>query len=212
MPGAFAPVSAAAVARVRALNQFPRTAFSTGLGHFPDAPGFGDTASLLTAGAEIGGATAAGGPGAGALVVIKDLASAFSSGSTRDAQRAARANYFGNLAVQGNVGAAQIILGALVPNVSGNELSMWQVWLNQLQQSAQGQATLVQAQQLGPWWPVNSTDTVTDYPIMKAHAAQWAAAHPLANLPGIPAAIASSSVLPWLIGGGLVLFLLTRKR
>ena len=211
MPGAFAPVSAAAVARVRALNRFPRTAFSAGLGHFPDAPGFGDTSSLLTAGAEIAGATAAGGPGAGALVVIKDLASAFSSGSTRDAQRAARANYFGNLAVQGNVGAAQIILGALVPNVSGNELSMWQVWLNQLQQSAQGQTTLAQAQQLGPWWPVGSTDTVTDYPIMKAHAAQWSTSHPLANLPGAAPAITSSPIA-WIIGAGVVALLLSRRR
>lgn len=234
MGGRFAPVNPAEVARLFAAAD-PRSQFRQGLSYFPDVPGdavfgratfgayaqlgayarrgLGDVSTDVTDATEIIGATAAGGPIAGGVVAIKDLASAFSSGSTRDAQRAARANYFGNLAVQGNVAAAQIILGALTPNVSGNELPMWQVWQNQLQASSSGQGTLAQAQQLGAYWPVGSSDTVTNYPIMKNFVQQWANAHPFTGASNAVAASLSSPI-PWVIGAGVVggIFLLRRRR
>jgi hypothetical protein len=179
-------------------------------------PRFGDTSTAVQVGtdvAQIGAATAAGGPIAGGVVAISDLASAFSSGSQRDAQRAARANYFGNLAVGGNVAAAQILLGAVAPNVSGNELPMWQTWINQLQASASGQQTLAAARQLGPYWPVGATDTVTNYPILKNFAQQWANQHPFSNVS--PGSVVGSLASPMVLGLGaaaVVAFLLLRRR
>jgi hypothetical protein len=234
MPGRVAPANPAEVARLYAAAEPSRSPFRRGLSYFPERPGapvfnnanfgayvnfgayarpgLGDISTVVTDGAGIAGATAAGGPVGGGIALISDLASAFSSGTQRDKDRAARANYFGNLAVQGNVAAAQIILGALVPNVSGNELSMWQAWLSQLQSSASGQATLAAARQLGPYWPVGSTDTVTNYPIMKAFAQNWANAHPFAAGTGATVTKALSSPLPWLIGAGAIAFLLLRRR
>jgi hypothetical protein len=223
MGGRFAPANAATVARVEAMAEPPRSPFRAGLSYFPERPGdavanqanFGGFGISATDVATVGAGVATGGVGGGIIAGITDLASAFSDGSTRDKQRAARANYFGNLAVGGNVAAAQLILGALVPNVSGNELPMWQSWLSQLQSSTQGQATLAAARQLGPYWPVGSSDTVTDYPIMKNFAATWAAQHPLANIPasvsGAASAIAQNP-LPWLIGAGAIALLVFRRR
>jgi hypothetical protein len=176
---------------------------------------FGDTSSAVTVGtdaAEIAAATATGGPIAGGVLAVKDLASAFSSGSTRDAQRAARANYFGNLAVAGNVAAAQMILGALVPNVSGNELPMWQVWKNQLQASSTGQNILAQATALGPYWPVGSTDTVTNYPISKNFVQQWANAHPFANTSAVISSSLSNPMVLAIGAAAVVGFLFLRRR
>lgn len=176
--------------------------------------GFGDVSTAVQVGtdvAQIGAATAAGGPIAGGAVLIQDLSSIFSSGSQRDAQRAARANYFGNLAVAGNVGAAQIILGALAPNVSGNEIPMWQVWYNQLTNSQSGQSVLAQAKSLGPYWPVGSTDTVTNYPIMKQFAQNWANAHPLANVTASAKAALGSPVV-WAVGAAAVLGVILLRR
>lgn len=236
MPGRSAPANPAAVAALYRAAEPPRSPYRRGLSHFPDRPGaavfdqatfgayvnfgayarpgFGDISTVVTDGTQIAGATAAGGPIAGGIVAIQDLASAFSSGTQRDRDRAARANYFGNLAVQGNVAAAQIILGALVPNVSGNELPMWQAWLSQLQSSAAGQAVLTQARQLGPYWPVGSTDTVTNYPIMKAFAQNWANAHPFAGGAGTAVSKVLANPLPWVIGAGAVvaLFVLRSRR
>jgi hypothetical protein len=239
MPGRSAPVPPSVVARLFAaadpayrsgLSAFPErptsarfTAANFGsydltpirFGRYTlTPPRFGDTSTAVTVGtdaAEIAAATATGGPIAGGVVAVKDLSSMFSSGSTRDAQRAARANYFGNLAIAGNVAAAQIILGALVPNVSGNEIPMWQVWENQLTASASGQQTLTAAKALGPYWPVGSTDTVTNYPTLKAFAQNWANQHPLSN---VSAAISSSLSSPvvWAIGAAIVGVILLRRR
>lgn len=227
MGGRFAPANPTTVARVRAAAEPPRSPYRVGLSYFPERPvtgamvtnqarfgGFGITSTELTDVATIGAGVATGGVGAGVVAGITDIASAFSSGSQTDAQRAARANYFGNLAMQGNVAAAQIILGALVPNVSGNEEKMWSAWLSQLQQSTKGQQTLAQANQLGPYWPVGSTDTVTNYPIMKNFAAQWAAAHPLSAGGSPIAALATGGLMPWLAVGaaGLGVYLLLARR
>lgn len=235
MPGRSAPANPAEVAALYRAAEPPRSPYRRGLSHFPEHPGgavmseatfgayvnfgaynrpragFGDVSTVVTDGSQIIGATAAGGPIAGGIVALQDLASVFSSGTQRDRDRAARANYFGNLAVAGNVAAAQMILGALVPNVSGNELPMWQTWLSQLQSSSTGQATLSQARQLGPYWPVGSTDTVTNYPISKAFVQNWANQHPAA---GISQAVTSglSSPVPWLIGAAALGFFLLRRR
>lgn len=240
MPGRAAPVPAAVVARLYAAAG-AGPAYRAGLSAFPERPTgarftfanfgaydltpirfggydltpprFGDSQAVTigTDAAQIAAATAAGGPIVGGVVAIQDLSSAFSAGSQRDAQRAARANYFGNLAIQGNVAAAQIILGALAPNVSGNELPMWQVWENQLSSSSSGQQTLAAARQLGPYWPVGATDTVTSYPTLKAFAQNWANQHPFSSSgPAVTNALTSPVVLA--IGAAVVGFLLLRRR
>jgi hypothetical protein len=216
MGGRFAPVNPLEVARLYAIADPPRSPYRQGLSAFPEYPGagrlgayaragFGDVNSDLQIGGQVVGATVAGGPVAGGVVLIKDLASQWSSGSTRDAQRAARANYVGNIAVAGNVAAAQIILGALAPNVSGNELPMWQVWENQLTAT-----TLAAARAAGPYWPVGSTDTVTNYPTLKTFIQNWANAHP--SVTGPAGSVASGSALPWILGAAAVGAVLLLKR
>lgn len=223
MGGRFAPADALEVARVTALAEPPRSQFRQGLSYFPEQPGdmranaanfggFGDASTVLTDATVIGGTVATGGIGAGVGAVVLDLASAFSSGATRDKQRAARANYFGNLAINGNVAAAQVILGALVPNVSGNELPMWQTWLSQLQSSSQGQAVLAAARAAGPYWAVGSTDTVTDYPITKNFVNTWASQHPMSRVAPVLANLPGGSALPWLLGIGAVVGVLALRR
>jgi len=201
MPGALAPGRK----EIR-LGAVPRTAYDAGLSYFPDRPEqrarIGDyytDAALIAPIPIVGTAGAALATGAGIYQSI------LGGGSAIDQQRQARANYFGQLAMQGNVAAAQILLGA-IPNVSGNEQPYWQNWITQLNASTSGQGTLQQAQALGPWWPVGSSDTVTNYPIMKNFVAQWASAHPLTTVAGNIAtgvgAAARSSVTPWLLAGG----------
>jgi hypothetical protein len=98
-------------------------------------------------------------------------------GNATDDARQARADYFGNLAVAGNVAAARILLGGTL-NTSGNEAPMWQAWIDAARLTPLGLQTVQAAQYFGAWWPVGSTDTVDSYPIMKKFVAQWAAANP----------------------------------
>jgi hypothetical protein len=216
MPGALAP--GRKEIRLGDVPRRPMTAYDAGLSYFPDSPWqrsrIGDyyTDAALVAPIPVIGTTAALlSTGAGIYQSV------FGGGSAIDQQRQARANYFGQLAMQGNVAAAQILLGA-IPNVSGNEQPMWQNWISQLSASAAGQQTLQRAQSLGPWWPVGSSDTVANYPIMKNFVAQWAAANPLstiaANVSTGVGAVARSGVAPWLlVGGGVLAFvLLSGKR
>jgi hypothetical protein len=207
MPGALAPgrkeIRLAAVPR-----RLVQTSYDQGLSHFPDRPWQRAPlgATSLTNVAPLVAPIPYVGPlaniAAGAYTAYSTI---FGDGSARDQQRGARASYFGQLAMQGNVAAAQILLGA-ISNVSSNEAPMWQNWISQLNASSAGQQTLQQAQALGPWWPVGSSDTVTNYPIMKNFVAQWDAQHPFsavsANFQGGIGTIARSSPPPSLLAGG----------
>jgi hypothetical protein len=109
-----------------------------------------------------------------AKTIFGDIEGLFKGGSAVDAARAARVQYFLNQANQGNVAAAQIIIGA-IPNVAGNEDPMWESAIDQLRSSAAGSNVLAAAQALGPYWPVGSSDTAQSYPIMRSFTANWAA-------------------------------------
>ncbi len=214
MPGAFAPIGRAPILTPRGAGTVAaiaspraRTAYEAGLSHFPDAPGARPRIGFLPllASAETG------------LQLYQSFAG---GGSQTDQQRQARAQYFGQLALQGNVNATQILIGG-TQNTSGNEIPYWQGWLDQLRASSDGQQTLAAAQQRGAWWPVGSTDTVTNYPIMKAYAAQGTTASQfVSNLVSGGAqmatgAITRAGVNPWLIGAAVIggaLYLTRRRR
>jgi hypothetical protein len=103
-------------------------------------------------------------------------------GNATDDARQARADYFGNLARNGNVAAARIIIGG-TQNTSGNESPIWSAWIDALRQTPLGLQTLQAAQYLGAWWPVGSSDTTDNYPIMRAFVAAWAADNKIAPPP-----------------------------
>jgi len=98
-------------------------------------------------------------------------------GNATDDARRARADYFGQLAVHGNVAAARIVIGG-TQNTSGNEQPYWSSWIDAMAQTPIGLQTLQAAQYLGAWWPVGSSDTVDSYPIMQKFVADWATANP----------------------------------
>jgi len=196
------------------------TPYDQGLSHFPDRPWQRAPmgAFSLTQAAPLVAPIPYVGPVATvAATAYGFYSSIFGDGTLRDQQRAARADYFGQLAMRGNVAAAQILLGA-VPNVSGNEQKMWSGWISQLQSSSAGQQTLAEAQALGAWWPVGSSDTVTSYPIMKNFVAQWDAAHPFAtagaSLGAGVSALTHSSLTPLLLAGGaaIAIYLMTSPK
>lgn len=150
-----------------------QTAFTAGLSYFPDygfAPmPMGDIA------ADVGGlfGTAVAGPAGGVTVgAATNFIEGLFGGAAVDHQRAERVQYFLNQAMQGNVAAAQLILGA-PSNVSGNERGMWTAAVQALQSSPTGSATLAQARSGGPVWFQGSGDTATNYPVMKNFTAQW---------------------------------------
>jgi hypothetical protein len=125
-----------------------RSAYDAGLSYFPDDPRYPGTAR-----------------GLGAL------------GNATDDARQARADYFGQLAVLGNVAAARIVLGG-TQNTSGNEQPDWFGWVDAMKGTPLGLQTFQAAYNLGAWWPVGSSDTVDNYPIMKKFVADWAKANP----------------------------------
>jgi hypothetical protein len=144
------------------------------------------------------------------LFTAAGLLQSFTGGSAVDQQRQARVNYFLQQALQGNVAAAQLILGG-PSNVSGNESSMWTQAAQSLGSTAVGRQTLDEARQLGPAWLVGSGDTATNYPAMKAFTQQWA----LANQPvttavnaifgpstGGTVRAAAGAIPSWLLIGG----------
>lgn len=163
MPGGLAP----ARYNPPRLNVF-RSPHSVGLSDIPDG-GLGDyytDAALLAPVPVVGTAGSA-------LFTAAGLLSSFTGGSAVDQQRQARVNYFLQQALNGNVAAAQLILGG-PSNVSGNESSMWTQAAQSLQSSTVGQQTLAEARQLGPVWLVGSGDTATNYPAMKSFTQAWA--------------------------------------
>jgi hypothetical protein len=193
-----------------------RTPYNMGLSYFPDRPeqlaplgGVADIGVALAPVPYVGPVVAGA---ATAYTFYQSLTGGAAGGTAVDQARQARANYFGQLAMSGNVAAAQVLLGA-IPNVAGNEKPMWQSWISQLSASSTGQDTLAKAQALGPYWPVGSSDTVTNYPIMRNFVAQWSYQNPLANVTQTVGAAARSGFAPIVLAGGgaLALAFLLRK-
>ena len=209
-------------------NDGYQSAYDAGLTWFSDGPSspsmyaspLGLDLSTLT-GTIVGGAVA--GP-AGAATGGSLLSSLLSlaSGSAVDQARAARVNYFAQLAANGNVAAMQLILGAPA-NVSGNEAGMWQAAANAVRTSAPD--VYQAAVEAGPAWLVNSGDTATNYPAMRNYVQTWAASHPLTTLtnvagnvfggaltPGAPRVGGVSPVVLGAVALGAVLLLSRRRR
>lgn len=184
-----------------------QTAYSAGLSYFDDghggatmAPeplGFVDPVSVVTAGSK--------------------LVSLFNSGAKVDQERQARVNYVLSAALNGNVLAGRFILAA-PNNVSGNERSMWQNAATLLQQ--QNAKVYNEAVAQGPYWLVNSGDTPTNYPALRAALNSWALTNnPVSALTGtLGAAAAGAGVgagifsLPVLLGAGVLAYLAFRGR
>lgn len=203
-PGRFAPPT---------LNMF-RTPHDAGLSDIPDRGGLGDIYSDALV---IGGTAATGGTGAAVIAAGTTLISAFTGGAQVDQQRQARVNYFLQQAEQGNVAAAQLILGA-PDNVSGNERTMWVSAAQILQSNPTWRVTLQAAQAEGPVWLVGSGDTATNYPAMKAFTAQWASQNqPVATAAraagqAAQAVVAKTPTLVWVGAAAALYFVLASRR
>lgn len=133
------------------------TGYDTGLSWFPDGPpvvqrlGFIDPATA-----------------AAAYAGIKNLIGLFGS-NQEDRNRAARAQYFAQLAADGNVNAARVLYGGLA-NTASHERPMYQAAIDAVNQTQAGAAALAQAQIAGPYW--SDTDTSTNYPVLRAFASR----------------------------------------
>lgn len=209
-------------------NDGYQSAYDAGLTWFSDGPSspsmyaspLGLDLSTLT-GTIVGGAVAGPAGAATGGSLLSSLLS-FASGSAVDQARAARVNYFAQLAANGNVAAMQLILGAPA-NVSGNEAGMWQTAANAVRTSAPD--VYQAAVEAGPAWLVNSGDTATNYPAMRNYVQTWAASHPLTTLtnvagnvfggaltPGAPRVGGVSPVVLGAVALGAVLLLSRRRR
>lgn len=172
-----------------------QTAYNTGLSYFPDAPYMVNTpmGDIVTDLASLTG-TAAGGPAGGvAAGAASSVIQKWFGGSAVDAQRQDRVNYVAQAAVNGNVAAMQLVLGA-PNNVSGNEKQMWQTAYTLIKQANPG--VVAAAEALGPQWLVNSGDTATNYPRMRSLIAAWAAQNPIATAKGAVTSALSSFFNP----------------
>jgi hypothetical protein len=208
-----------------------QSAYDQGLTWFPDGPSFvvaaeplGDIASIL---GMVAGGAVAGPVGATAGGSLPSLFGSLVGGTAVDQARQARVNYVLQAAANGNVAAAQIILGA-PPNVSGNEQQMWIDAATSLRQAAPD--VYAEAQQAGPAWLPNSGDTATNYPALRNYLQTWAAQHPLSTLTSVAASTfgsvfgpsAPSGVLAprstgipayvWIIGGVVAYAAFRRRR
>ena len=208
-------------------NDGYQSAYDAGLTWFSDGPSYGMVATplgldLSTIVGTVGGAVVGGPAGAAAGGSLLSSLLSFASGSAVDQARAARVNYFAQLAASGNVAAMQLILGAPA-NVSGNEAGMWQSAANAVRTSAPD--VYQAAMEAGPAWLVNSGDTATNYPAMRNYVQTWAANHPLntianaagslfggAATPGAPRVGGVSPVVLGAVALGVVLLLSRRRR
>lgn len=111
-------------------------------------------------------------PGSGAIAgaAASLFGGLFGGGSQRDKDRIARVSYFYNLAVAGNVGAAQVMLGA-IPDVAGDEQGYWQTALQKL--SSLNPPVYNAALAAGGVRFSGQGDSATNYPHMQAYALNW---------------------------------------
>lgn len=160
-----------------------QSAYDAGLSYFPDTPfmaamPLGDIVTDLA----VAGGTALGGPAGGVTAgTASGVIQRWFGGSAVDQARQERVNYFAQLAANGNVAAAQLILGA-PPNVSGNERGMWETAATLLNQQAP--SVMADARTLGPAWLQNSGDTAQNYPAMRRYTATWSAQNPFTSAIG----------------------------
>lgn len=151
------------------------------------------------------------------------------TGSQTDKQRQARVDYVTSAAIQGNVAAAQLILGG-PNNVSGNEKPMWTKAAQTV--AAQNPSVMQAAAQLGPYWLVGSNEDIATFPATKAFIQAWGVSHnPIGaaasalgptvgaaytGIMGTPGAMvgAGGGIPSWayLAGGGVLLALLLRRK
>ena len=110
--------------------------------------------------------------------VVNEFKSLFGQ-TTDDRQRAARAAFFLQNALQENVAAAQCLLGGQ-HNTASHERPMYDKAVAALQQTSAGAATYQQALTAGPYW--STSDTAASYPNMQAFVMQWGAAHNTATV------------------------------
>lgn len=161
-----------------------QSAYDAGLSYFPDvSTGIVPTpmGDWMTALATAAG-TAAGGPAGGvAAGTATSVVQKWFGGSAIDQQRQERVNYVAQHAVNNNVAAMRIILGA-PPNVSGNERQMWLTAYDLVKQANPDVVRDAEAE--GPAWLPNSGDTATNYPRLQEFIRAWASQHPVATVTG----------------------------
>ena len=121
------------------------------------------------------------------------LVSSLTGNSAEDAARKARVAYFVNLAVQGNVGAMQVLLGS-PQYVSGNEKPIWTQ--GQATVQAQNPAVYAAALAAGPVAFPGTGDTPENYPSEKNYALQWAASHAHVGTTTGPGAAPANPLVP----------------
>lgn len=157
-------------------------------------------------------------PGSGTAVAVgAGLLTNLFGGAGRDAQRQARCDWFAAAAKQGSILAGRILLGG-ISNTAGNESPMYQKAVQQLASSA----AMAQAELLGPYWDSSDDSASTK---MRALVEQDLANSGIRTMtPTTPRTTATGGAgvmlpamtttapfnyTPWLIGGGVGLFLLT---
>lgn len=143
-----------------------QSAYNAGLSYFPDSPMIQPTpmglAPLVLALA----------PQAGNLA--SSVVQKWFGGNAIDQQRQERVNYVAQKAVNNNEAAMRLINGA-PPNVSGNERDMWTTARDLVIRANPSMGDV----DIGADWLVNSGDTATNYPKMRAYIAAWDGAHPI---------------------------------
>lgn len=138
---------------------------TAGLTYFPDNMTHPSPLGNIVDDLAMAGGTAIAGP-AGGIVggATSSVIQRWFGGSAVDQQRQERVNYVAQYAVNGNVPAMRLILGA-PSNVSGNERTMWERAYDLIKQ--QNPQVVRDAEAIGPAWLVNSGDTATNYPRMR---------------------------------------------
>lgn len=160
---------------------------------------------LAAGGTAAGLAVSSGGSNIPAdVATVTNLVAAFGGGSQADAQRAARAQWFLSKAQQGNVAAAQCLLGGL-NTVASHEQPMYQAAVTALQASALGAETWQSAVAAGPFWSLQ--DSAASYPNMTAFVNSYTPRSVLAI-----GTTAAHSPLLWIAGAGVLALVLMRRR
>jgi hypothetical protein len=159
---------------------------------------------------------------ADAKKVVSYVLARFGSGAAADKQRAARAQWFLNNAALGNLVAAQCLLGGTI-NTASHESPMYASAVTALQSTAIGANLWQEAVAAGPQW--STADSAASYPIMSGWVSAYARQYglPVASVTGATTAPPTGTVVAGLpsvagisplvlIGGGVLLFLLLRRR
>jgi len=112
-----------------------------------------------------------------------------------DTDRQNRVNFVLSAAQQGNIRAAQIILGA-PPNVSGNERGMWTTAASKIGSTDLGKLALQEAQSRGPTWLTGNGDTASNHPGLNLFLSQSPMAVPAPEPTAPPPPVPVTPVTP----------------